>query len=156
MRVAIMACSLGSWLNFHVTNGPISVPKVVDFNLVAEFVCVNIIVLHGSRRSARRSSRDRAARFGTSEGPFAWITVLNHIIHINVMQRVFLGNATHIRLSSRRSGRTYTSLNSMFRLPRLLCILLTSAESCNTFNSGEADIKKTSEVSKTSEVLKSV
>lgn len=41
---------LSSRLDFHVTNGPIGVPKIMDFNLVAEFVFVNAIVLHRTRR----------------------------------------------------------------------------------------------------------
>src|SRR5438132_9739945 len=100
-----MAGPLSSWLDLHVTNGPIGLPKVMNFNLVAEFVFVNVIVLHRTRRSTCRSGRGRASRFGTTEGPFPWITVLNHVVHINVIQWVFLWNATHIRMSSASNTR---------------------------------------------------
>src|SRR5437763_3521099 len=120
-----MAGPLSSWLDLHVTNGPIWVPKVMGFNLVAEFVCVNVIVLHRTRRSTRRSSRDRASRFGATEGPFAWISMLNHVVHIKVIQRIFLWNAAHIRMPSAVAGIRYTSPPSenekpnQMRLPQL-------------------------------------
>jgi hypothetical protein len=105
-----MAGPLSSRLDFHVTNGPIGVPKVMDLNLVAEFVFVNVIVLHRTWKSTYRSSRDRASRFGATESPFAWITVLNHVVHINVSQRVFLWNAAHVPMSSAVAGIRYTLL----------------------------------------------
>lgn len=69
VRGAIMGGPLTSGLGFHVTHRPVRVPEEVDFTLLAEYVLVNVVMLHRAGRGTGRSRWRGTSGCGTEELP---------------------------------------------------------------------------------------
>src|SRR5437870_704259 len=79
--------------DLHVADRPVRVPELVDFDLLTEFVLVDLVNLQGPGRGQGRVSWDAAPQFVALQFPVARVAVLQHIGEIDEVERIVHGAA---------------------------------------------------------------